>query len=877
MRRLLKWLLPEADLRAFESEQSELYSARRARDGDRRAASRQRADRLRLVLRLVADRLRRSGTAEAPDDGERAGTTDRLGQIARDLRHSTRSLLRAPGLATTIVLTVGLGLGATTAMVSVIRAVVLSPLPYRDADRIVLVRTQDGDNLFNLSVADYQAFDAQQTSFSAVAASQQVSVTVAVNGVVERQRARVVTPSYFPLLGLTPIAGRLLDPSDEHAGGRAVVLNAPYWRARFGGDPGVVGSAVTIDGAPRNVVGVLSQTNGPLEQDIALFEVADWPTPQRKGPFLLTVLASVRPTVTRQAAASEIAAIDRRIFPIWQSSYQDDRATWAMVDLKSRIVGTAGEPLWLVCAGVAGVLLIACVNAASLLIARALQRRRELAVRVALGASRGQIVRGLLAESTVLVGAAAVIATAVAVGAIRAVTAFGAGYIPRIDEVRLGGPALWWLAGLTILGAMVIGVLPAWSGSRIGRGAGLDVGSRTMSEGPASRRTRRVLVAAEFALATPLVIAAGLIIGSLDRLLHVDVGMDGPHVITASISLPAAQYSPAAAHAFWERTRASLLAQPGVSDVAFADSRPPVDAEDINNFDLEDRPTRPGEHQPVCPWIAVTEAFFKTTGLALVRGRLLDQRDFASTAPPVILVDRAWARRFFGSDDVVGRRLHEGGCAACPWTTVIGEVATVKYLGLETPDEGTVYQPIDDSQRERFVVVSSTGLASTLGPTLGVAVHALDPNLAVSRIATIDELVSASIATPRYLSVLVGAFALTALLLSVVGIYGVMAHFVTRHARDIGIRLALGGAPDRIGRMVIANGLKVVLTGVAVGLVAAALFTRWMASVLFGVAPTDLPTFVGVPVVMIVIAVMACLLPARRAAKVEPAVVLRDA
>jgi putative ABC transport system permease protein len=877
MRRLLKWLLPEDDLRTFESEQTELHDARRVRDGDGPAARGQRADRRSLVLRLVADRLRGSGTATTSDDGGRAGTTDRLGQIARDLRHSTRSLLRTPGLATTIVLTVGLGLGATTAMVSVIHAVVLSPLPYRDADRLVIVRNQYGDNLFGLSVADYQALDAQQTSFTAVAASQQLSVTVGVNGVVERQRARVVTPSYFRLLGLTPIAGRLLDLPDAHAGGRAVVLTAPYWRTRFGGDPGVVGSAVTIDGAPHDVVGVLGQTNGPLERDIALFEVADWPTPPRRGPFFLTVLASVRPTVPRQAAAAELAAIDRRIFPIWQSSYQDDRTTWVMVDLKSRIVGTAGEPLWLVCAGVAGVLLIACVNAASLLVARALQRRRELAVRVALGASRGQIVRGLLAESTVLVGAAAAMATAVAFGAIRAVTAFGSGYIPRIDEVRLGGPALWWLAGLTILGAIVIGVLPAWSGSRIGRGAGLDVGGRTMSEGPASKRTRRVLVAAEFAVATPLVIAAGLIIGSLDHLLHVDVGMDGPHVITASISLPAAQYSTAAAHGFWERTRASLLAQPGVSGVAFADSRPPVDADDINNFDLEDRPTQPGDHQPVCPWIAVTEEFFKTTGLALVRGRLLDQRDFADTAPPVILVDRAWARRFFGTEDVVGRRLHEGGCTTCPWTTVIGEVATVKYLGLETPDEGTVYQPIDDRQRERFLVVSTTGLASTLGPTLGVTVHALDSNLAVSRIATIDDLVSTSITTPRYLSVLVGAFALTALLLSVVGIYGVMSHFVTRHARDIGIRLALGGAPDRIGRMVIANGLKVVLSGVALGLVVAALFTRLMASVLFGVAPTDLPTFVGVPAVMILVAVMACLLPARRAATVEPAVILRDA
>ncbi len=273
----------------------------------------------------------------------------------------------------------------------------------------------------------------------------------------------------------------------------------------------------------------------------------------------------------------------------------------------------------------------------------------------------------------------------------------------------------------------------------------------------------------------------------------------------------------------------------------------------------------------------MTPEFFGAAGVVLERGRLLDERDATASAPPVVVADRAWAQRFFETEDVVGRRLHEGGCATCPWTTVVGVVSTVKYVGLDKPDEGTIYLPIDDSQRDRFLVVRTAGSASTMAPTFHDVVRGLDPTLAVSRIATIDDLVSASIATPRYLSVLVGAFALTALLLSVVGIYGVMSHFVTRHARDIGIRLALGGAPERIGRMVIANGLKVVLAGVAVGLVAAALFTRLMASVLFGVAPTDLPTYVGVPAVMILAALVACLLPARRAANVEPAVILRDA
>lgn len=871
MRRLLKRLLPDADRRAFESEQAELYEARRARDGDAAATRGRRADERGLVARLLLDHLESdSGPVRRPR------VSESLSALWRDIRHGARSLSRSPGLATTIVLTVGLGLGATTAMVSLIQAVVINPLPYRASDRLFLIRTQDGDNLFPLSVADYNALAAQQTSFETVAASAQLPVTTVVHDVAERERARVVTASYFRLLGLTPIFGRLFDASDEHAGGRAVVLSASYWRARFGGDSGVIGSTMTIDGAPHTVVGVLAPSNGPLEQDIALFEIANWPTPTRKGPFFLTVLGSVRPTVSTQAAAQEIVAISRRIFPIWQNTYQDARAAWVMTDLKSRIVGTPGE-LWLVGAGVLGLLLIACVNAASLLITRALERRRELAVRVALGASRAQIVRAVVAESALLLLAATLVATLVATGAIKAVTVFGAGYIPRLEEVQLGGAALGWLIGLTGLGTILVGVLPAWGGSRIGRASGLDVAGRTMSEGPASKRLRRVLVAAEFAVATPLVIAAGLVIASLNRLTHVDVGLDGAHLLTASLSLPKAQYPEAAASAFWDAARARLLATPDVVDVAFADSRPPADANNINNFDLSDRPTPPGEHQPVCPFVAVTREFFPTTGLSLVRGRLFEAHDYTADAPSVLVVDRAWARRFFGTDSVIGRQLHSGGCATCPPDTVIGEVDTVKYLGLDKPDEGTVYYPMGGGWLDRYLFVRTAGSPAAIAASLRPTVRALDPNLAVAHTATIDDLVSSSIEMPRYLSVLTAAVALTALLLSVVGIYGVMANFVARHARDIAIRLALGGAPDRIRRMVLANGLQVVVTGIAVGVVAAALLTHLMASELFGVTPTDPTTFVGVPAVMLFVAVCACLQPARRAARVEPAVILRDA
>ena len=872
--RLLDWLMSADDRRAFESEQEELFEARRARDGERSASRARRADSRRLLIRLLLERLHRPVSAGGgnPDHGARL-PIGALGDAWRDVRHSTKALARTPGLAATVILTVGLGLGATTAIVSVIRAVLLDPLPYGHGE-LVQLRTASGNNLYSMSVVDYRALEAQQTSFEGVAAAQTSTATVAINGVADRQRVRIVTSGYFSLLNLRPVAGRLLDRSDDHTGGRAIVLSERFWRTRFGADPGVVGRQIGVDDVPRTIVGVLADDGGPLEHDYAIFQIEAWPTPTRKGPFFLSVLARLKPAVSMDAASTEMHVITRRLFPVWRTSYQDEKATWRLLDLKTRLVGATGPTLWLVFGGIAAVLLIACVNAAGLLLARGLERRRELAVRAALGASRAQLARVLLAESAVLATAAACVGGAIAIGVIHLVTTYGGAYIPRIDEIRLGGPAAWWLAALTIASAAAIGVLPAIGAARLGGSPRLDSGTRT-SDGPTARALRRGLVAAEFALATPLVVAAGLIVGSLNQLMHIDVGMDGRHVVTAALSLPTARYPDVAqAHAFWDRATAAFLARPGVADVTFSDGRPPDQADDINNFDLEDHPT--ASNQPVCPWVAVTPSFFKATGLALLRGRVLDDRDVLDSAPPVIVVDRAWARRFFGQDDAVGKRLHEGGCTSCPWTTVVGVVATVKYVGLDKPDDGTVYRPLGDNERDRFLIVRTEGAASVLAPAIADVVHGLDPNLAVADVATVDDLVASSTEVPRYLSVLASLFALTALVLSLVGIYGVMAHFVSTHRRDIGIRLALGGAPQRIRRMVVVSGLRVVAVGILCGLGAAVLVTRLMTSLLFGVTPTDAMTFIGAPLLMSVVAVAACLLPARRAARVEPAVVLRD-
>jgi putative ABC transport system permease protein len=784
-----------------------------------------------------------------------------------------RSLARTPALAATIVLTVGVGLGATTGMMSIVRAVLVNAVPYAEPETLVWIYTDNPPFRFRLSVVDYRALEADHPTFSGLAAYQSSRVTVTDGGLAERVQAKAVTGSYFPLLGQTPMIGRLFDASDDVRGEGLVVLTYGYWARHFGSDPTVLGRTMILDGASYTIVGVLQKTVGPLEHDVALFTAADWPTPTRKGPFFTTVLARLRPDVSRQAALGALRATNARLFPIWRSSYQDEKATWGMQDLKARVVGDVGSTLFFVLAAVGCVLLIACANAVNLLIARALSRSRELAIRAALGASRGRLVQHLLAETGVLTAGAALVGVAVAAGAVKLVTIYGASYIPRIDEVRLSGPVLGWLAVLAVVSGLIIGLVPAIHSSRLRMDRALGSGGRLTTDGPAARRLRRTLVAAEFALATPLIVAAVLVMASLDRLEHVRVGIDTERVLTAAVSLSGSRYSrDADRRAFWERALERLAVLPGVDAVALGDSRPPRDTGNINNFDLEDHPTPAGQNQPVCPWIGASPGFFKAVGLRLERGRLLDEH---SLQEDVVVVDRAWADRFFPNEEVLGRRLKSGGCTACPWTTVVGVVGTVKFVGLDAPDQGTVYSPFVDLPNGYFIL-RTAGTPASLTATLRQAVRELDPTLALSNIATGDELVSDSLTQPRYLSVLIGVFAITALVLSVVGIYGVMAYFVQQQSRDIGIRLALGGEPSAMRRMVVVQGLRLVVVGVGLGVGAAFFTARLMTTLLFGVSPTDLRTMVAVPAALVAVAAVACLVPARRAAGLDPAEILRE-
>jgi putative ABC transport system permease protein len=364
---------------------------------------------------------------------------------------------------------------------------------------------------------------------------------------------------------------------------------------------------------------------------------------------------------------------------------------------------------------------------------------------------------------------------------------------------------------------------------------------------------------------------------TLSALGRVELGFDTTNMISGAIQLPVPQYQqPERATAFWDELRRRVAAIPGVAGVTLADGRPPVEVGNFNNFDLEDTPTAPGHSQPVTPWVGVTPEYFRVLGLTLMQGEIFDESEGRKEALESVVVDRAWASRFFPNQSAIGKRFHQGGCTTCPWTRVVGVVSEVKYAGLDAPDHGTVYWPLGPQERTRFLILRTRSDPSTVLPAVRQTIRDLDPGLPFSNVATMDELVTRSLQTPRSLSVLVGSLAIVALLLSLVGIYGVMAYYVQQHAKDIGIRVALGGSRGELLRLIVGQGMKVVATGIVVGVAAAFALTRLMSNLLFGVTASDAVTFASVTIALLTVALVACFVPARRAVGVEPSAVLRN-
>lgn len=882
LRWALRLTLGPDDRRVVASELAELHAARREREGERAARAWFRRQTRGYAFRLLGERLRRREPRPLPSAPRRpggGGPREALRTLGREVFWSLRSLGRTPGLTATIVLTVGLGIGGAATVFAAVWTVMLKPLPYQAPERLVRIYRDHPPHRWPLSVVDYQALEDQQSRFEGIAAYRNTSVTFHRDDVAERVEAQLVTPGYFELLGIEPRLGRTLEPAEGVAGAaRSALVSHGFWYRQLGADPRAVGRPISLDGRDYTVVGVLPPDTGPLQEGREVFPALQLEPPSRRGPFFLRVIARLAPGADRTAAEAEISAINQRLFPIWRDSHPEAGIDFRIEALQEYVVGDAGTPLVILLGAVALVWLIAATNAANLLIARGARRRRELAVRSALGASRGRLLRHLLVESALLAAGGAGLGLALAAVAVRVLSVAGPRVLPRAAELGLGGPVLGFTAAVTAASLVLFGLIPALRVIGAGWEPALPAAGRTGTANRRTQRVRRLLVASQFAVAVPLLVGAGLLMASFLRLQRVSPGFPAERLLTVQLPLSNAAYpDPESQQAFWRRALERAAALPGVMAVGAGVGRPPSEFPFDNNFNLEDRPTPPGDAEPHCPWTVVTPGYFNALGIPLLRGRLFDSRD-GPDAPVAVVVDRNWAQRFFPGEEAVGRRLTSGGCnlPECPRLTVVGVAGDVKYAGLEDPGQGVVY--LVDRQQPMaagYLFVRTAAEPLALLPALRSAIRELDPALPLTRVATMEELLRDDLAAPRNFLTLIAGFAIMALLLAAVGIYGVMSFFVQQHAREIGIRIAVGCERGSVLALVVGRGLTVAALGLAAGLAGALALTRFLSSQLFEVSPTDAPTYALVVAGLAATALAACLIPAWRAARLDPVATLR--
>ena len=790
-----------------------------------------------------------------------------LEHVLRDLRHAARGLRRSPGFTLSAVLVLALGIGSTTAVFSAVNAVLRNPA-HNDL-AIVFFR-----GFPSLSTVDYLAILEQQRTFSAVGAMRRGEAAFRADGEPERIRVGRVSSGFFQVLGVRPVAGRLIEPGDEPPGADRVAIVSHALAVRALGGPEVaVGRSVTVDGIAHTVVGVL-----PPPSEALLADRADvWPAlqlepPTRRGPFGMLVVARLAPGATFESGTRDVAGISERVFPLWAPGWSDSSARYEAVPIRSAALGDSTRMLRIFGIAVALVLLIGVANVASLMLVRAIGRSREVSLRSVLGASRWQLVRLFVAESAVLslIGAAAGVGAA-ALG-LRALIAFGPG-MPGLTTSSLDVRAVALAVGLALAAGLVVGSAPVAMLLRR-RATGISSGDRAIG-GRGARLARSGFVVAQFALALPLLAVSGLFMASFARLQQVDPGFDARNLLTVRVSLPAGQYAddePIAA--YWSRALARVREIPGVQEVGLGASLPPDDFGSSNdNFNLIDRPVGPGAPEPNAPWPSASGDYFEALGVPLLEGRMFTPND---TGPrPVILVSRAWARRYYPGESPIGRTLVRGGCTECEPTTVIGVVDDVRYSGLAGSLEA-MYSPLTEQWGSTlYMYVRTAGAPERLAVPVAEALRSVDPSVPLDDVASMEERMYASVAQPRQWAALLSVFAATALGLAAIGVFGMLSYLVGTRRREIGVRMALGARRATVVQMVIGSGVVHAIIGTGIGLVAAVLGLRMVTPALYGVSAGDPGTLALATAVLLGVALVACWLPARRAAGIAPMEAIR--
>ena len=800
--------------------------------------------------------------------------------LRQDVRYALRSIRTNPGFALAVVVTMALGIGATSAVFSVAYGALLRPLPYRDADALVRLwsmRADRGLDFFSVSPADYRDWKAQTRAFAAMGAfERQREAALTLGGEPQGVELAAVTPDIFALLGTPPALGRSITPDDAAGAANPVVLlSDDAWTTRFGADPSAVGRDVTIDGRPHRIVGVMPPgfyvpgTSAELWTPLSLAGA-----PEDHSNRYLRVLARLAPSASLDRARRELDLVSTRL----GREYPATNAGWGVntMSVPEMIVGAQFRRAVLVLLGVVGfVLLIACANAANLQLARAAARRREMAVRCALGASRGRILAQLLAESAVLGAVAGVAGLALAYGGVALLRALGAETVPRLEDVRLDAPVLAFTLVLALGSGVLFGLAPALRAARSDHAESLKQGARG-SSGLAGDGVRSALVVAEVMLSLILLIGAGLLTRTFVRLQNVDTGFDARGVIALPLRLPEASYPDTArATAFYDALLEQAAALPGVTRAAAVSSAPFAGPNSGLVFARADQAPPDRQEAPDADYRVVTPGYLATLGVPLLRGRDLSPRD-ARDAPPVAVISQAMARTYWPGEDPVGGRVRIGDVLEGPVFTIVGVAGDARYQSLETPDaRPMIYFSLGQRPQHSMTLVLRTTNPAAAAAGVRRAVASLDATLALAPVEELSGLIRRAFATRRFALALFGIFAAVAAVLAGVGIYGVLSFLVRQRTRELGIRVALGAPRGRLMATVVGRALRLTTAGVVLGLLGAWYLSRSLGALLFETSATDRGTFAGVAALVLAIGGVASLVPARRAMRADPMEALR--
>jgi putative ABC transport system permease protein len=814
--------------------------------------------------------------------------------LAQDLRYGARMLAKNPGFTLIAVLTLALGIGANTAIFSVVNGVLLRQLPYEKPEQLALIWEKGfGMNQLPVSASEFRDYRDQTQSFSSLAAFDTADFNLTGGELPERVPGAQVSASLFPLLGIEPLLGRVFNNHEDTPGHDDVVLlGHGLWQRRFGSDPGIIGSSLVLSGRNYTVIGVMPPSfQFPMSlfgiKGVTFTQPAELWTPaafsadrlNTRSSRSLGVIVRLKSGVTLAQAFTDVNTVANRMRQRYPEDYPPQGMGAFAVSLHDQIVGRVRLPLLILLVAVSLVLLIACANVANLLLARATVRRKEIVLRAALGASRRRIARQLLTESLLLSISGGGLGLLIAYWGTDQLVSLSAQTLPRLKDVGMDGRVLGFALAISLLTGLVFGLLPVIEASKLNLNEVLNEGGRRTAGSSSQKRLRSLIVVAEFALALVLLIGAGLLSKSFWRLQNVSPGFEPENALTFQISLPWASYPGSRqAAAFFQQACARIAQLPGVKAVGAASILPLSGSNSDEGFLVEGRPLRDLSDAGDEEFRVITPDYFRALGIPLLKGRFFSDADNAD-ASRVTIINKAFADRHFHGEEPVGKRLtrEDPRGSKVNWLTIVGVVGDVRHNGLNVEAKPEFYVPHQQETRFSMILVARIAAGpDNLTAAIRREILALDPQLPLYNVRPMERIISESVALQRLATLLFSGFAALALLLASIGVYGVMSYAVAQRTHEIGIRIALGARARDVMKLVMTQGMKPALIGVVIGLAGSFWLTRLMDNLLFDVSATDPLTFAVIPFLLTVIGLVACWIPARRAAKVDPMIALRD-